>query len=432
MLPSWEMTLYNIDILQNFLKEYHNIDNNFSLLGSDRAFSGFMRGTQDDAFSQSVVVINSPYKFRANKRDGYAIIFNRSGGLVLENGCTAPTLNSGQVACVSPEIPFETTSLSSVNMVMTRLDAKRVGRICSAWLGTSLDAPPELDLKPFSPRLQAQWMSVVNTIDLLHESGEGGEGVMKPLEEYAVSLLLNGHPNSYSAYFNKEYPASAKVVADAEAYIREHAGDPIVPSDVAEFFGCSLGALHKGFEERLGISVRECIYVSRVAKVRKLLLDGSAETYLQVLRSNGFTNTRRFETIYQRLHGESAPQTFNNTRATSPLMGRSSLSSQSAVRVQAHIISTLSKPVKVAELAHLVGMSETKFRAAFKATFGSSPARYILQQRLNWAKWLLANTAKSIATIAAETGFASQAHLTTMLKQTQGVTPGQLRIRVRD
>jgi len=428
MVVSWELRLYEIDHLQDFLKNYHNIDNRFSTIGSDKNFGGFLSGAHSDAFSQSVVSMNAPFRFHAKRRDCYAIISCRSGSMVLESSRAAPAIDSGKVACVSPETSFDTICPGSINMVMTRLDAQRVDRICSAWLGTTLDGPPEIELSPFSPQLQMQWAQVVSSIDLLHASDESGEAAMKALEEYAVSLLLHAHPHNYSAYLKRERPASSRIVADAEAYIREHAGEPITPASVAEVFGCSLGALRKGFEEHLGISMRECIYAARIARIRKVLLNGTAESYLYVLRSSGFMNIRRFETVYQRLYGETPTQTFERAAETPTSKRRpESPTSDWAEKLRAHIIATLSKPVKVAELAALVGMSETQFRLAFKDAFGMSPVQYILSERLNWAQWLLVNTDKSIAAIAAEAGFANQAHLTAMLKQIRGVTPGELR-----
>ena len=65
-------------------------------------------------------------------------------------------------------------------------------------------------------------------------------------------------------------------------------------------------------------------------------------------------------------------------------------------------------------------MSTQSFAAAFKPSFKTTPAQYVLSERLKWARWLLANTNISISAVAAETGFSSQSHLTAVSRRLSG------------
>ena len=61
----------------------------------------------------------------------------------------------------------------------------------------------------------------------------------------------------------------------------------------------------------------------------------------------------------------------------------------------------------------------------FVRAVGVSPHRYVVQRRIERAKRLLRESELPVATIAVQTGFASQSHLATVLKRMVGMTPGQ-------
>jgi AraC family transcriptional regulator len=91
--------------------------------------------------------------------------------------------------------------------------------------------------------------------------------------------------------------------------------------------------------------------------------------------------------------------------------------------MQAHLDHELS----LAALASIAQMSPYYFSRLFKHSTGLSPHQYVLQQRVEWAKRLLAEPRLSIAAVAQHVGFASQAHLTLVFHQRVGATPRQYR-----
>jgi AraC family transcriptional regulator len=91
----------------------------------------------------------------------------------------------------------------------------------------------------------------------------------------------------------------------------------------------------------------------------------------------------------------------------------------------AHIRANLIGNVSVSELAHLVQMSPSHFARVFKASFGVSPYRFVMQERIDAAKDMLARSELSASQVAMAFGFSSQSHFVKVFRQFTGVTPKQ-------
>lgn len=91
--------------------------------------------------------------------------------------------------------------------------------------------------------------------------------------------------------------------------------------------------------------------------------------------------------------------------------------------VQAH----LDQRLLVADLAAQAGLPPSRFAQAFVAQTGLSPHQFVLQQRLQRAQALLQHTLEPLADVAAACGFASQQHMTDLVRKRLGSTPGRLR-----
>lgn len=79
--------------------------------------------------------------------------------------------------------------------------------------------------------------------------------------------------------------------------------------------------------------------------------------------------------------------------------------------------------IRLADLARLVGLSETYFSHAFKAATGVPPHRFVMQERVRKAQAMMQASSSSIGGIAAECGFSDQAHFNRVFRQVTGVTP---------
>lgn len=88
-----------------------------------------------------------------------------------------------------------------------------------------------------------------------------------------------------------------------------------------------------------------------------------------------------------------------------------------------YLHSHLEQPIKLADLADLVGVSQFHFSHLFKQAMGVAPYRYLLQQRIERAKQLLQHTRQPITEIALACGFNSHSHLSKQFRQHTGTTP---------
>ncbi|GGH44436.1 helix-turn-helix domain-containing protein [Frigidibacter albus] len=95
--------------------------------------------------------------------------------------------------------------------------------------------------------------------------------------------------------------------------------------------------------------------------------------------------------------------------------------------VTAHMRARLDRRVAIAELAAVVGLSESWFAHAFKHSTGQTPHRWQMQMRIARARALLEDRGLSLAAVADATGFADQAHLTRAFRSLTGTTPAAWR-----
>lgn len=84
-------------------------------------------------------------------------------------------------------------------------------------------------------------------------------------------------------------------------------------------------------------------------------------------------------------------------------------------------------------LAHEVGLSPHHFARLFKATYGTTPHQHLQALRIEAAvEALRRDQDVPIAQVALTCGFASQSHMTELLRRRLGLTPGRLRREVAE
>jgi AraC family transcriptional regulator len=87
------------------------------------------------------------------------------------------------------------------------------------------------------------------------------------------------------------------------------------------------------------------------------------------------------------------------------------LSRSQLQRVIDYIQANLTQDLSILDLATLTSMSESHFSRSFKRSVGIAPYQYLMKQRVERAKQLLAQRSFAISTIALDCGFANQTHL---------------------
>lgn len=100
--------------------------------------------------------------------------------------------------------------------------------------------------------------------------------------------------------------------------------------------------------------------------------------------------------------------------------------------VRDHVCEHLGETVRVEQLAEAVHLSPFHFARMFKQSTGQSPHQYVLMQRIERAKELLAETDTALVDVAADVGFRTQGHFTGVFHRYAGFTPRAFRLHARE
>lgn len=111
-----------------------------------------------------------------------------------------------------------------------------------------------------------------------------------------------------------------------------------------------------------------------------------------------------------------------NQSQFSALLGRQLQGGDDFAHLPPWLVDNLHRPLRVAEMADVVGMSERSFYRRFTEAFGETPAKFLERLRLEQAKALLARgTAVKLVTEAV--GFRSEAAFRGAFRNRYGLTP---------
>lgn len=123
--------------------------------------------------------------------------------------------------------------------------------------------------------------------------------------------------------------------------------------------------------------------------------------------------------LYRCSGGESSAETKRRRRLPNDAMRK----------IDAHVDAHATENLGLEDLAELTGMSQSTLSKYFKETTGFTVYQYVLQRRLAKAQRLIRDTKLSLAQVAYDFGFSSQAHMNQVFRQKLGATPGQIRRR---
>jgi AraC family transcriptional regulator len=108
--------------------------------------------------------------------------------------------------------------------------------------------------------------------------------------------------------------------------------------------------------------------------------------------------------------------------AQAPILGMKRLSA-----VLEYIDANLGSDLRLDELARVACLSPFHFARRFKEATGVTPHRYVLERRIQAALGRLEKHHSSLAEVALDCGFGSQAHFTRVFRRHTGLTPGDYR-----
>ncbi|WP_158828523.1 helix-turn-helix transcriptional regulator [Mucilaginibacter lacusdianchii] len=93
------------------------------------------------------------------------------------------------------------------------------------------------------------------------------------------------------------------------------------------------------------------------------------------------------------------------------------------LHIRNEIISDLSTPPVLPELAQIAAMSETKLKQLFKQAFGDTIYNYFQRARMEEAAFLLKQGKHSVAEVGYELGFSNLSHFSRLFEKHYGLTP---------
>jgi AraC family transcriptional regulator len=105
----------------------------------------------------------------------------------------------------------------------------------------------------------------------------------------------------------------------------------------------------------------------------------------------------------------------------------SGLTRRQARHVLDYVEANLSCELTLGELARIAGLSLHHFARMFRRTLSMAPYRYVLERRVERAKWMLRSSGASLVEIGLSTGFYSHSHFASTFRRMVGVTPTEFR-----
>ncbi len=112
--------------------------------------------------------------------------------------------------------------------------------------------------------------------------------------------------------------------------------------------------------------------------------------------------------------------------ATGASRGSPRIDAEAAERARRFLDAERTRVVHSTELESVTGLTRYDLSRQFRLMFGTSPYRYLLMRRLDFARELMREQ-RPLADVACEAGFADQAHFTRVFRSAVGLTPARYR-----
>lgn len=94
-------------------------------------------------------------------------------------------------------------------------------------------------------------------------------------------------------------------------------------------------------------------------------------------------------------------------------------------KATSYIAANIGEPLRISQVSHLCGVSESYLYKIFSASLGVSPKEYILGRKMEYAVKLLKETDLTVTQIARELGFSNPNHFSNTFYKIMGVRPSE-------
>ncbi|OXI37342.1 AraC family transcriptional regulator [Burkholderia aenigmatica] len=417
------------DEVSDFIEKIY-ADNRFRAQHADRKAVN-MGGQEWNGIGIYDVDYEMPFHFHSSEpRPNYLFLSCRRGGSTYTSGGTVAQCAVGDV------MPISSTGMSTcvtqpegIGHLSVIVDAGDLNDFVSQWIGKPLAAPVRFDMKPVAADATIEWNAAADCLRRMMLLTPAPEAAIRALYEHMLKHMMLRHGSNYSALFATDTCATEHTARSAVAMIET---DPMrwqTLGTIAHALGCPTGALENAIRRLTGQPSTALFFDGRLYGVRRALAKGDG-SFVGTLHAFGFAPSNRFVSTYRQRFGEPPSATYRRNPNAADIRNdfRGLADTLCETKVNRFIDESLGKPIGLADLARLACLSEHATIAAFKEQFARTPMQYVIERRLQRARWRLCHTSASILSIALECGFGSQSYLTTLIKRHYGVTPRQLRL----
>lgn len=224
-------------------------------------------------------------------------------------GCSASIL--------SPTLPTRMTWRDGCEKIIVLIRRDEVERLAGAMVGRPcerVEFDAGVDLTGPVGRALARHVQV------MLDAADGPAPVPEPyqvlLRDGLATLMLTGlrHDRSDRLAQPAALPGPA-VLRRAEAFLIEHAGQPIAMADVALAAGASLRALQETFRHHRGETLTERLQAIRLERLRAaLMVSGEKASVTELMVQAGLGHAGRAAAAYAARYGEAPSQTRRRVR----------------------------------------------------------------------------------------------------------------------
>lgn len=243
--------------------------------------------------------------------DYYLVILSLSGyGDVSVNG-RRTIVGQSQGVVVGPSTRFGGTFSGDCEQFFVRVEKQAI--LAHSGYG-HLQMDPTVDLS--RPEL-APWLAQLHMLTSSPETvalAQRDRRVAVEIERLLVLLLLAGQPH-HSQECARPSLLLPRTVRRAEAFIAEHAAEPLTLADIANAAGVPVRTLLHSFKHFRDVSPMQLVREVRIDMSRDLLLRaGATERIANIALSCGFVNLGRFASAYREKFGETPSDTLRGVR----------------------------------------------------------------------------------------------------------------------
>ncbi len=282
----------------------------------------------------------------------------------------------------------------------------------------------EFYTQPASADISNQWMHAINCLMHMRQINGIPDDIIKATTEHLVRMYLTNGTATNIGHPRADQCSWRQLAEEAMSMILREPMRWRTLGRISHELGCDASALEREIRFSSKKTSAELFVESRMNNLRRELRGNNEESFVKLLHRYNFSISNRFVMDYIRRFGEPPSSTYRK--------GRNSISGDNAFalcdnKINNFIDSRLARAIRLADLSKFVGLSEHETIVAFKQIFSKTPIQYVIERRLERAKWLLRNTSNSIFEIAIECGFGTQSYLTTAMKKYVGTTPNRIR-----